>query len=155
PPISHSALVQPKRRHDCLHGTPMGEQGHHEHHGLCRGAQSIEDGPCAGTEGFMTRVADEALLLLRMDTDIAPADLASGRAVPVGAECRPGVHDAPPSCAWKHCHEKYVWTPICFTTSPHHGLVWSYLTQCQVDRGFFIDVGLCVRSQVGQIIGEA
>src|SRR5262249_20269397 len=70
--------------------------------------------------------ADEALLLLRMDTDIAPADLASGRAVPVGAECRPGVHDAPPSCAWKHCHEKYVWTPICFTTSPHHGLVWCY-----------------------------
>src|SRR5215510_7989331 len=74
----------------------------------------------------MTRVADEALLLLRMDTDIAPADLASGRAVPVGAACRRGVHDAPPGCAWKHCHEKYVWTPVCFTTSPHHGLVWSY-----------------------------
>src|SRR5262249_20941976 len=76
----------------------------------------------------MTRVADEALLLLRMDTDIAPADLASGRAVPVGAECHRGVHDAPPGCAWKHCHEKYVWTPVCFTTSPHHGLVWSYLS---------------------------
>ena len=26
----------------------MGEQGHHEHHGLCRGAQAIEDGPFAG-----------------------------------------------------------------------------------------------------------
>src|SRR5438093_8945627 len=26
----------------------------------------------------------------------------------------------------KHCHEKYVWTPIFFTTTPHHGLVWSY-----------------------------
>src|SRR2546422_10965444 len=26
----------------------------------------------------------------------------------------------------KHCHEKYVWTPVCLTTSLHHGLVWSY-----------------------------
>src|SRR6516164_11150293 len=26
----------------------------------------------------------------------------------------------------KHCHEKYVWTPVCFTTAPYHGLVWSY-----------------------------
>src|SRR5512132_3363558 len=26
----------------------------------------------------------------------------------------------------KHCQEKYVWTPVCFTTAPHHGLVWSY-----------------------------
>src|SRR2546423_14963384 len=61
-----------------------------------------------------------------MDTDMALASLASGRAVLIGAECDCGVHDAPPGCAWKHCHEKYVWTPVCFTTSPHHGLVWSY-----------------------------
>src|SRR5262245_55700386 len=27
----------------------------------------------------------------------------------------------------KHCHEKYVWTPVGFTTAPYHGLVWSYL----------------------------
>src|SRR5262249_39569711 len=31
----------------------------------------------------------------------------------------------------KHCHEKYVWTPVFFTTAPHHGLVWSYRPQCQ------------------------
>src|SRR5262245_42248062 len=36
-----------------------------------------------------------------MDTNIALADLASGRTVLVGAECRRGVHDAPPGCAWK------------------------------------------------------
>src|SRR5262249_49137301 len=95
-------------------------------HGLCRGAQPIEDGACAGAEGFVTRVADEALFLLRMDTDIAHACLASGRTMRIGTECRRGVHGAPPGCAWKHCHEKYVWTPVCFTTSPHHGLVWSY-----------------------------
>src|SRR2546429_4289495 len=34
----------PKRRHNRLQGTPMGEQGHDDHHGLCRGAQPIEDG---------------------------------------------------------------------------------------------------------------
>src|SRR2546421_9100282 len=27
----------------------------------------------------------------------------------------------------KHCHEKYVGTPVFFTTALHHGLVWSYL----------------------------
>src|SRR5919197_415965 len=61
-----------------------------------------------------------------MDTNIALAGLASGMAVLIGAECGRGVHDTPPGCAWKHCHEKYVWTPVCFTTSPHHGLVQSY-----------------------------
>src|SRR5437764_11867575 len=61
-----------------------------------------------------------------MDTNIALADLASRMAVRIGAEYRCGVHDAPPGYAWTHCHEKYVWTPVCFTTSPHHGLVRSY-----------------------------
>src|SRR4030095_1638250 len=71
-------------------------------------------------------VADEPLFLLRMDTDIALASLASSRAVSIGAECGCGVHDAPPGCAWKHCHEEYVWTPFVFTTSPYHDLMWSY-----------------------------
>src|SRR5262249_38307031 len=58
-----------------------------------RGAQPIEDRAFAGAEGFMTLVADEALLLTRMDTDIAHACLASGVAVPIGAEYRCGIHD--------------------------------------------------------------
>src|SRR5262245_15501113 len=124
----------------------MGQQGHHEHHSLCRGAQPIEDGPCAGAEGCVTRVADEALLLLGMDTNIALAGLASGRAVLVGAECGRGVHDTPPGYAWQHCHEKYVGTPVCFTTSPLHGLVQSYrrtvpgaksALKCTPARGIF------------------
>jgi hypothetical protein len=61
-----------------------------------------------------------------MDTDIALANLASGMAVRIGAECNRGVHDNSPGCAWKHCHEKYVWTPVFFATSLHHGLVWGY-----------------------------
>src|SRR5215831_20986831 len=62
-----------------------------------------------------------------MDTNIALAGLASGMAVSIGAAYSRGVHDAPPGWAWKHCHEKYVWTPVCFTTSPLHGLGQSYL----------------------------
>src|SRR5262245_8797610 len=104
----------------------MGQQGHHDDHGLCRGAQPIEDGTVAGAAGLMILVADAALLLARMATDIAHTHLASGMAVPIGAEYRRGVHDAPPGCAWKHRHEKYVWPPVFFTTSPHHDLVWSY-----------------------------
>ena len=70
----------------------MGEQGHNEDHGLGRSAQPIEDRAGGGAEGFVTRVADEPLLLLRMDSDIAHASLASGMAVPIGAEYRRGIH---------------------------------------------------------------
>src|SRR5215475_12999613 len=97
PPSRNGALVKPKRRYDRLHGAPVGQQGHDEHHRLRRGAQPIEDRAFAGTEGLVTRMADEALLLLRMDTDVALARLASGRAVLIGAECRGGVHACPPS----------------------------------------------------------
>src|SRR5215216_5936207 len=127
PPSRDGALVKPKCRHDRLHGTPVGEQGHDEHHRFCRGAQPIEDGPLAGAEGFVTRLADEALLLPRVDTNITLAGLASRMAARIGAEYRCGVHDDPPGYAGKHCHEKYVWTPVCLTTSPHHDLMWSYL----------------------------
>jgi len=37
--------------------------------------------------------ADAPPFLLRMATDIAPASVASGRAVPIGAKCRRGIHD--------------------------------------------------------------
>src|SRR6266581_9252592 len=54
--------------------------------------------------------------------DIALASVASGRTVSIGAEDGCGVHDdPPPSCAWKHCQEKYVWTP--FSLQLHHTTV--------------------------------
>src|SRR5215510_16263551 len=135
PPSSHRALVKSKSRHNRLHGTAMSQQGHDDDDGFCRGAQPIEDRACGGAEGFVALVADEALLLPRMDTNIALARLASRMAVRIGAEYHCGVHDAPPGYAWKQCHEKYVWTPVCFTTSPHHGLVWSYrLVKTRVER---------------------
>ena len=99
----------------------MSEQGHNEHHGLGRGAQPIEDRTFAGAEGFVALVTDEALLLLRMDTNIALASLASGRAVRIGAECRRRGHDTPPGCAWKGANEEYVGIPIFVTSALHHG----------------------------------
>ena len=77
----------------------MGEQGHDDDHGLGRGAQPRKHCTCDGTERFVTLMADAPLILPRMETDIAPADMASGMAVPVGAECRRGVHDDPPGYA--------------------------------------------------------
>src|ERR1700746_2275981 len=90
----------------------MGEQGHDDHHGLCRGAQPIEDGAFTGAEGFVTRVTDEPLFLLRMDTDIALARLASGRTVPIGAECGCGVHDGPPGVVWKQAKRSIFGPPF-------------------------------------------
>jgi hypothetical protein len=74
----------------------MGEQGHDDDQGLCRGASSGEDGALGGAEGFVTLVADAPLVLTRVDADIAPAALASGRTGQIGAECGGGVHDCPP-----------------------------------------------------------
>lgn len=61
----------------------MGEQGHDDDHGLGRGAQPIKHGACGDAERFVTLMADEPLFLPRMDTDIAPADVASGMGVSV------------------------------------------------------------------------
>src|SRR5262249_25507662 len=141
PPIHYVPCVNPQSRHNRLHGTPMGEQGHDEDHSFCRGPQPIEDRAFGGAEGFVARVTDEAPLLPRMDTDIALASLPSGRAVPIGAECGCGVHAGPPGCAWKHCHEEYGWTPVCFTTSPYHDLRRSY-------QGFRRTRKLCRAQQI-------
>src|SRR6266705_2312690 len=54
--------------------------------------QPIEDRAFGGAEGFVALVADEPLLLPRMDTNIALARLASGRARQIGAKYRCGVH---------------------------------------------------------------
>jgi hypothetical protein len=71
----------------------MGEQGHHEDRGLCRDVQPIENCPFAGAEGFVTLMADKALLLTRLDTDSAYARVSSGMAAPIRAEYRHGIHD--------------------------------------------------------------
>src|SRR6266480_1356380 len=55
-----------------------------------------------------------------MDTDIALARLASGRAVPIGAECGCGVHGGPPGFVWKQAKRSMLGPPfslqVSFTT---------------------------------------
>src|SRR5215471_21350596 len=79
----------------------MGQQGHDDDHGLGRGAQPIAHRASGGAERLVTLMAEEALLLPRMDTDMALADVASRMTVPLGAACGCGVHDGPPGCVWK------------------------------------------------------
>jgi hypothetical protein len=49
----------------------MGEQGHDDHHSLCRGTQPIEDRAFGGAEGLLALVTNASLFLLPMDTDIS------------------------------------------------------------------------------------
>src|SRR5215471_21414672 len=133
PPCGDGPLVEPKRCHNRLPGTPMGEQGHDDDHGFCRGAQPIADRPCGRAEGFVARVTDEPLLLPRMDPDIALARLASGRTVPIGAEDGCGVHDGPPpDSAGNIARMKYVWAP--FSLQPHRPTIGCgsirFITSC-------------------------
>src|SRR5262249_27851427 len=76
------------------------------------------------------------------------AGLASRMAVRIGAEYCCGVHDDPPGYAWKHCSEKYGWTPVCFTTLPHHGLVWSYHRRATFETLPNRDKLNCIRHRV-------
>src|SRR5262249_4221051 len=133
PPRRDGALIEAKRRHDGLYGTAMGEQSHDDDHGLGRGAQPIEDRAFCGAEGFVARVADEPLLLPRMDTDVTLASLASGRAVPIGAECGCGVHDGPPGFVWKQAKRSMSGPPfllqVSFTT-----VQWGVTEICWLTR---------------------
>src|SRR2546426_3849212 len=104
----------------------MGAHGDHAGHGLCRGAQPIAGRACGGAERLATHGTQEPLVLACVDTDGALTDLASGRAREMGAEDGCGVHDRPPGVAGEHFQEEYDWTPIFFTSAPHHGLVRSY-----------------------------
>jgi hypothetical protein len=52
-----------------------------------------------------------------MDTDIALARLASGRTVPIGAECGCGVHDGPPGVVWKQAKRSIFGPPFSLQVS--------------------------------------
>jgi hypothetical protein len=121
PPVSNRPLVKPKSCHDRLHGTPMGEQRHHEAHRLGRGAQAVKRGAFGGAERLMALMADEPLFLLRMDTDIAHACLTSGRAVPIGAKYRRGIHAMLLLAVCGSVPRGVCRVPIFVTSELHHG----------------------------------
>ena len=118
--FSDGPLVKAKSRHDRLHRTPMGQQGHHEHHGLCRGAQAIEDRTSAGAEGFVALVTDESLLLPRMDTNVALASSASAGQCSLGQNMIVGSMMVLLGCVWKHAKRSMSGPPfllqVSFTT---------------------------------------
>ena len=117
-PSAHQTPTLPR----WLARTPMGEQGHAEDDCCCRGAQPIEHRTCSGAAGFVALMTDESLLLPRMDTNIAAASLASGRAMLIGAACGCRVHDGPAGFVWKHAKRRMTGPPfllqLSFTTVP-------------------------------------
>src|SRR6266849_4408778 len=89
-------LINPERHDDGLEGAALRQQGHDERHGVRRRPQTIQRGAVCRREGLTARRADVPFLLLRMDANVALADLASGRTRQIGAEYRGGVHDDSP-----------------------------------------------------------
>ena len=99
----------------------MGEQGHHEDHGLRRRAEPVEDGAFGGTEGLTAFFAEKVLVLLCMDADVALAALASGMTSEIGAEYSCGIHGSPPEVGCEMDAPEYAGIPVCFAMAPHHG----------------------------------
>jgi hypothetical protein len=80
----------------------MGHQRDDPDDRLGRGPQT---GPCRPVRGairLLTLRAEESLVLTRMETNIALADLSSGGARQIGAACRGGVPDRPPGVVGEH-----------------------------------------------------
>jgi hypothetical protein len=94
------------------------------------GAQPGEDCAWRGAARLMARGTMAPLGFACVDTHVALADLASGRAREMGAAYGGGVHDLPPGVAGEHAQEEYGWTPIFFTSEPHHSLMGSYRIPC-------------------------
>src|SRR5215510_2547995 len=96
PPRCHRPLVEPEGSDDSLQRTTMREQCHHGYNQLSRRTQPVEDRAFRRREGFVALLTDKPLLLARVDTDIALADLASGRTCQVRAKYSRGVHAGSP-----------------------------------------------------------
>ena len=128
-PTRHRPLIIAKRNNNRLQWTTVGHQRHHKTDRLRRGPQAIEGRALRGGERLVALGAHEAVVLPRVDANVALACLSSGGAGQIGAECRCGVHDDSPLLALLESvpSKEYVWTPIFIASEPHHGLVGSYL----------------------------
>jgi len=91
-PTRHRPLVRAKRHDERLEWTPVGQQRHHQAHCLRRGPQAIEGRAFRGAERLVALRAEKALVLARVDANVALAGLSSGGARYIGAACRCGVH---------------------------------------------------------------
>jgi hypothetical protein len=91
-PPRYRPLVRAKRDDERLEWTPVGQQRHHQAHRLRRGPQAREGRALRGAARLVALCADKALVLARVEANVALAGLSSGGARPIGAECRCGVH---------------------------------------------------------------
>src|SRR5712691_11774268 len=91
-PTRYRPLVIAKCDDDRLEGTPVGQERHYQAHRLRRGPQAIEGRAFRGAERLLTRCAEKALVLARVDANVTLAGLSSGGACHIGAECCCGVH---------------------------------------------------------------
>jgi len=125
-PTRNGPLVEAEGDDDSLERTAVGEQRDHEGHGLGRGLQAVARGAFRGAERLVALGAEEALVLARVDTNVALACLCSGGAVQIGAECGCGVHGCPPRSALTCGKEEYDWPPVFIAICPYPGQMRSY-----------------------------
>ena len=122
PPRGNGPLVKPKGDNDRLQGTAVRQEREHESDGFGWRPQAVECRAFCGTERLVTRRAEKALVLARVDANVALAGLASGGACQIRAECAlwgPCVY--PPSRVGERTQRKYAWTPIFMASTPYHG----------------------------------
>src|SRR5882724_2639741 len=95
-PRRHRPLIKAKGDHDGLQGTAMRQEGEDQADGLHRRTQAVEDRPFPSREGGVALLADQALLLARVNANVALPGLASSWAVKIGTKCVSEVHASPP-----------------------------------------------------------
>ena len=89
-------LVKPKGDDDRLQGAAMARSVSTSVTVSAGRPQAVERRPFRCGEGLAALRTDEALVLARVDTDIALAYLASGRTRQIRAEYKRGIHDHSP-----------------------------------------------------------
>jgi hypothetical protein len=92
PPFLDRPFVEAKGFHNRLQWTAVGQQGNDQQDGLGVRSQTVEDGTLGGAEGLLTHLANVALLLSAMNTDVPFSDLPSCGAVNILAKY----------CVWVH-----------------------------------------------------
>jgi len=66
PPVSHRALIKPKRMHDGLDWTAIRQQRNHQQHRLWFRSQPVENRPFRRRKRLLALIADVPFILLAM-----------------------------------------------------------------------------------------
>jgi hypothetical protein len=94
PPFFHRSFIKPRRGHNGLHRTAVGQQGDDQHHAHWVCFQPIKYRAFLHTEGRFTYLTVTPLLGLTMDFNISFFSLSSCRTAYIGAKYLSEVHGA-------------------------------------------------------------